>query len=254
MHNLLIDIGNSGIKTSLSNGTRIIKIKRFNYSNDNFLNDFKKSLTYKKSEVSNIGISCLNKSYHKIIDYLCKLKYSIKPEIIKFENVLPIKIVYEKTLGTDRICSAVAASLKNQKKKYILVIDFGTATTYNLIVNHIYLGGLITPGILTSLKALNSQANLPMADLKNTKNLVSNKTKSNILSGVIHQSLFTTEDIIKKLKKKYKGIFVICTGGLSDIIYKKTELIDKRDSNLVLEGINFILNYKYKHLEDIRKK
>lgn len=246
MTNLLIDIGNSGIKTALSNGNRIIKAGRFNYSDADFISDFKKSLIYKKSEVNNIGISCLNKNYHKITDYICKLKYSIKPEIIKFEKNLPLKIVYEKTLGTDRICSAIAASSKYPAQKNILIIDFGTATTYNLIANKIYIGGLITPGIMTSLKALNSQANLPLTDIKNIKHLIANKTKDNIISGVIHQSLFTTESVIISLKRKYKGLFVICTGGLSDIICKKTKLIDKTERNLVLEGINIILNHKKK--------
>jgi type III pantothenate kinase len=246
MTNLLIDIGNSGIKTALSNGNRIIKVRRFNYSDDDFLSDFKKSLSYKKSEVNNIGISCLNSNYHKITDYICKLKYSIKPEIIKFEKNLPLKIIYEKTLGTDRICSAIAASAKYPTEKDILIIDFGTATTYNLIVNKTYIGGLITPGIMTSLKALSSQANLPMTDIKNVKYLIANKTKDNIISGVIHQSLFTTEMIIRSLKKKYKGLYVICTGGLSDIIFKKTKLIDKTERNLVLEGINIIINHRKK--------
>jgi len=244
MKNLIIDVGNTGIKTALFNGSRIYSIKRFDYSDDNFINDFKKSLKYKKSEIENIGISCLNKEFHKITDYICKLKYSIKPYIIKYEKDLPIRIIYEKSLGTDRICSAAAAVQKYGDRKSIMIIDFGTATTYNLIVNGTYLGGLITPGILTSLKALNLQANLPMAYPKNISELVSNRTKSNILSGVIHQSLFATEEIIRKLKKKHKGLFVVCTGGLSDIIYKKSKLINAQDKNLVLEGINIILNYK----------
>lgn len=244
MKNLIIDIGNSGIKTALCKGSRIYNVKRFDYSDNTFINDFKKSLTYKKSEIENIGISCLNKEYHKITDYICKLKYSIKPYIIKYEKNLPIRIIYENSLGTDRICSAAAAVQKYGNKKSIMIIDFGTATTYNLIVNGIYLGGLITPGILTSLKALNLQANLPMEYPKNISELVSNRTKSNILSGVIHQSLFATEEIIRKLQKKHKGLFVVCTGGLSDIIYKKSKLINAQDKNLVLEGINIILNYK----------
>jgi len=253
MKRLLIDIGNSGIKTALGQGGKIIKVKRHLYSDINFLSDFKKSLTYKKSEVGSIGVSCLNKSYFKIIDFICKLKYSIKPVIIKFEKDLPVKIIYEKTLGADRICSA-AAALGKTGRKNILVIDFGTATTYNLIINSVYLGGLITPGIMTSLIALNRQANLPLTRIKRINSLVNNKTNENILSGVIHQSLFATEEIIRNLKKKYRGLYIICTGGLSDIIFKKTKLINAKEKNLVLEGINIILNYKLNKLETVRKK
>lgn len=254
MNNLLIDIGNSGIKTALSKGKSIYAVMRHSYSDENFLIDFKRALTYKRKEVGRIGVSCLNKNYHKIVDYICKLKYSIKPEIIKFSKDLPIKIIYERTLGTDRICSAVAAVIRYKSFKNILVIDFGTATTYNLIINRVYLGGLITPGIITSISALNSQANLPLAGLKSSGRLVRNKTEANIISGVIHQSLFTTDKVIENLEKKYKDLFIVCTGGLAEIIFKKSKLIDKKDKNLVLEGINYIIKNKESKIETVRKK
>ena len=64
MYKLLIDIGNSGIKTGISSGKRVFSVKKFDYNPDNFINDFKKVLTYKKTDINKIGISCLNKNYH----------------------------------------------------------------------------------------------------------------------------------------------------------------------------------------------
>jgi type III pantothenate kinase len=241
MRNLLLDIGNSNIKIALSSGNNLFKVKRYNYVNNNFSTTLKRILKYKRNEFDAIGISCLNSNFRKIISQIIKNKYSINPFFVKFDNNLPIKLKYEKSLGNDRICSAVAASMKYNAKKNILIIDFGTATTYNLVSDKVFIGGLITPGILTSLKSLNSKANLPLTDIRNINNLITNKTKTNILSGVIHQSLFTTEAIIKMLKKKYKNLFVISTGGLAELIYKKSCLIDKIENNLVLEGINYIL-------------
>jgi type III pantothenate kinase len=243
MKNLLIDIGNSSIKTALSSGRRISSVKRTVYEKNNFPQAAEKILTYVKSDFDSIGISCLNKKYQSEILKIVRKKYGLNPFFINYNSPLPIKFDYEKTLGNDRICSAVAAAAKYNEKKNILVIDFGTATTYNLILNKVFWGGLITPGILTSLEALNSRANLPLTGIKDIKEMFSKKTKLNILSGVIHQSLFATEGIISAIKKKYRNIFVISTGGLAELIYKKTRLINKNEQNLVLEGINIILNY-----------
>jgi type III pantothenate kinase len=241
MNSLLIDIGNSSIKSALSKGTKLFDVKKYDYSKDNFPSAFKKTIKYKKTEFDSIGISCLNKKHKNIVSKIINQKYSIKPFFIDIKNVLPIRIRYEKSLGNDRICSAVAAYMKYKAKKNILVIDFGTATTYNFIADKVLLGGLIMPGILTSLQVLNLKANLPLTNIKNINKLINNKTKNNILSGVIHQSLFTTDSIIKELKKKYKNLYVICTGGFAELIYKKSCLINKMEKNLVLEGINFIL-------------
>ena len=246
MRNLLLDIGNSSIKIAISSGNKIYNVKRYNYSKNNFTNIIKKILKYNRKEFDSIGISCLNSDYRKILLNNIKNKYSINPFFVKFAHNLPIKLKYEKSLGNDRICSAVAASMKYRNKKNILIIDFGTAATYNFVSNNIFIGGLITPGILTSLQSLNSRANLPLTGIKNINNLITNNTKTNILSGVIHQSLFTTEAIIKNLKKKYKNLFVISTGGLAELIFKKSCLIDKIEDNLVLEGINYILLHNKK--------
>ncbi len=246
MRNFLIDIGNSNIKTAISIDNKIFKVKRYNYSKEKFSKILNDILIYKKNYFESIGISCLNKNYKKIIDNKIKKKYSIKPLFVKFENNLPIKLEYEKTLGADRISSAVAAALKYKNKKNILVIDFGTATTYNLICNKTFKGGIITPGLLTSLHSLKLNANLPFPRLRNNFRLISKKTNTNILSGVMYQSIFTTENIIKILKEKYSDLYVISTGGLAEFIYKKSCLIDKNEKNLVLEGINYIIKHKIK--------
>lgn len=246
MKRLLIDIGNSEIKIAQSIGDGISKVRRYKYLKNKFENDFRKIAVNYKFGYDYAGISCLNASYHKIITNILKKNLNITPYFVKFESKLPIKIKYEKTLGVDRICSAVAATEKYKIKKHILIIDFGTATTYNLVSNRIYSGGMIAPGISTALQSLNTNANLPTGKIENVKNLLSQKTKENILSGVIHQSIFTTEAVIKLLKKKYKNLFVVSTGGFAEFITKKISLINILERNLVLEGINSILIHNNK--------
>ncbi len=247
MPDLLIDIGNTNIKTALSRGKRIYNFKRIDYSKINFEESLKKVLKHKNNSFNAAGISCLNNKIKLISEKIIKDKYSIKPFFVESNKRIPIRLKYEKTLGNDRICSAVAAADKYADRDSILVIDFGTATTYNLIVKKEFIGGLITPGIMTSLLSLNRNANLPLTEISNVKKLISNKSKTNILSGVIHQSLFTTEGIIHTLRKKYRNLLVISTGGLAELISKKSGLIDKFDKNLVLEGINIVLNYNLKN-------
>ena len=101
---------------------------------------------------------------------------------------------------------------------------------------------MITPGIETSLHSLIKKTSLPKVKLDSNVKLITNDTLNNIKSGVWFQNLYTTERIILELKKKHKNLFVIATGGLSHLIFDKTRLIDKLEKNLVLEGINFILN------------
>lgn len=246
MKNLLIDIGNSRIKIAVSSGNRIRNARSYDYTEKSFRKKLAIILKYKRNDFDLIGISCLNERYRVLINQIIFDKYSLTPFFISYDKGLPIKIDYEKSLGNDRICSSIAAREKYRNKKNILIIDFGTATTYNLVSGRTFIGGIITPGIMTSHKSLNIMANLPLAEIVKVRDLITNKTKANIISGVIHQSLFTTESIIKILKKKYRNLFVISTGGLSELIYRKSCLIDKNDRNLVLEGINYILAYNYR--------
>jgi len=247
--NLLIDIGNSYIKTAigLSNAT-VRNVKSFSYNKEHqhkklnsIISNFAK-LNKNVDENGSIGVSLLENKNKLFLKNLLLKYFKLSPLFISKRIILPIKINYRTQLGNDRICSAVAAYKKYPNRKKILVIDFGTATTYNLIIDGVFEGGMITPGVETSLKSLIVNTSLPMVRLKPKSKLITNDTKSNIESGIWFQQFFAIEKIILELKKKHRNLFVISTGGLSKLIYKKTNLINKFEKNLVLEGINFILN------------
>ncbi|MBM4159034.1 MAG: type III pantothenate kinase [Ignavibacteria bacterium] len=246
-HNLLIDIGNSFIKFAggYSDGkitpvNKIIhqkkNIKTILKSLSNIFNDSKK-------KIEKIGVT----NHYIIQDEPVKLiLYNTfkKPIIIINKNLnLPIKINYSSILGSDRICSAVSAYKIFQKYKNILIIDFGTATTYNILIDGIFKYGLICPGIQSSLDNLLENTSLPHTDFtKMNHNILANTTEENISSGIYYQTIYSTEGIIKDYKKKFKGLLVVATGGLSKWITKHTKLIDFYDENLVIKGINYILN------------
>lgn len=245
MNNLLIDIGNSDIKIgTVNSGSQNVKlINRYPYIKKNFRKDFAdciKDLRI-KSQFDQIGISILKDINQEFLDNYFQKNFAIKPVFINRDMKLPITIKYSEGLGNDRICNA-AAAVREFKNKNILVIDFGTATTYTLISNKVLKGGMISPGIKTSLESLVNKTSLPEIKLTFPKEIINNNTGDNIKAGVMYQSLFTAERFIQEAKKIYGSLFVVATGGFAEIISAKTKLINTVDKDLVLKGINFIIS------------
>jgi len=221
----------------------VVLIKRFPYSKRSFKNDFIKKFKLNKiPSFDKIGISLLKDGEKKFLKEFFKKVSAKEPVFITRDLNLPIKIDYSKELGNDRICSAAAAFKIIKKKNNILIIDFGTATTYTLLSNGILRGGLISPGIITSLDSMRNKTSLPGVKLDFPKELINNNTLHNISAGVLYQSLFSVERVITEVRKKYKDLYVIATGGNSQLISKKTKLINEVDLNLVLKGINIIIS------------
>lgn len=241
MKNLVIDIGNTRIKHAISVNGKLGKAHYEDYDKTNFIRKLATLLVF-SVQYNTVAISCANTEHADYIKHRFYKEDNIF--LLRSGSKLPIKIDYAKTLGTDRICGAMGAVSKYKKYKNFLVIDFGTATTYNLVSNGIFKGGLITPGVQTALKSLVSNTTLPDVKLKFKGKLYYNNTLDNISNGVLLQSLLFTEKIIEEYKKKLKGLFVIATGGNSQLIASRTKLINKIDENLNLEGLNYFLESK----------
>ncbi len=244
---LLLDIGNSRIKTAIGKKNGIFYVNSFEYSKEYFARDFLKLLILFGKKINKFClpeiavISVNNDKIKNIIRNNIRNTFEIESLFVNPEIALPIEIDYEKTLGADRICSAAGASHLFGNDKNLLVIDYGTATTFNLIIKGVFKGGLISPGVGTSLRSLVDNSTLPFPKLNSKSGLISNITIENIKFGVINSAVFTTERVIAELKKKYKNLFVIATGGFSVIIKKNTKVIDLYSEKLVLEGLNKII-------------
>ena len=159
---------------------------------------------------------------------------------------LPIDIRYQtpETLGKDRIAAAVGANFL-QPEKDILVIDAGTAVTYEvLMASGIYLGGNISPGMTTRFRALNRFAKqLPLVSEKEDVPLLGSSTETAILAGVVNGMVYEMDGYIDELQKKYPGIYVFLTGGHSFYFEKRLKNTIFAVLNLVLIGLNRILEY-----------
>lgn len=244
MKNLLIDIGNSVIKAASYNlkSSKISNVIRLPYNKLSFEKDFKKffDLLELKRDYKNIGISSLDKNKNEFIKKFISNNFNQEPVFIDRDLILPIKINYANSIGNDRICNAVAAD-NICKGKNILIVDFGTATTYTVISKSILEGGIISPGILTAIKSLSDKTTLNKVLPVFPKKLINRDTNNNIKSGILFQTLYFLERVIFEVKKDYKDLKIIATGGFSHLVSKKTKLIDLIDKELIFKGINKIL-------------
>ena len=159
---------------------------------------------------------------------------------------LPIDIRYQtpETLGKDRIAAAVGANFL-QPKKDILVIDAGTAVTYEVVTaSGIYLGGNISPGMTTRFRALNRfTQQLPLVSEKEDVPLLGSSTETAILAGVVNGMVYEMDGYVDTLRNKYPDIFVFLTGGHSFYFERRLKNTIFAAINLVLVGLNRILEY-----------
>ena len=178
--------------------------------------------------------------------------HSLTSAIIKYFHVRPfvpstlemglkINTEHPKEIGPDRIVDAVAAY-----EKYggpVIVIDFGTATTYDIVTaDGVFEGGVISPGIRTSARALwGGAAMLPEIEIRKPNSIIAKETVSSMQGGLVFGYIGQTEYIVKKMKENgYEDAIVVATGGLGNIIVPETEVIDIYDPLLTLEGLRMI--------------
>lgn len=177
-------------------------------------------------------------------------KYFNKKLFVVGRNIsVPVKNLYSNPdeVGTDRLVDALAAY--NIFKTTTIVVDFGTATTYDVISKKgEYLGGAIVPGIGISLEALFQRAaKLPRIEIKNPGKIVGKNTVESMQAGVYFGFLLQAEAMIKKIKKELnENCKVIATGGLAKLFFSDVKFIDKIVPTLTLDGLNLI--YQKRHL------
>lgn len=168
--------------------------------------------------------------------------FGIKPIVpTNLDMGLKINTIYPKDIGPDRIVDAVAAY-----EKYggpVIVIDFGTATTYDIVTaDGVFEGGVISPGIRTSARALwGGAAMLPEIEIRKPESVIAKETVSSMQGGLVFGYIGQTEYIVNKIKAAgFADAKVVATGGLGNIIVPETDVIDIYDPNLTLEGLRMI--------------
>ena len=177
--------------------------------------------------------------------------FGIKPIVVSAGIKTGIRIVTEnpRQVGSDRIVDAVAAYTLHGGP--VIVLDFGTATTYDVVgIDGTFEAGVTAPGIRTSAQALwGGAAMLPAIEIKKPDSIMAKETISSMQAGLVFGQIGQTEYIVNRIKEEsgYMDAKVVATGGLGKIIAAETDVIDIYDSQLTLKGLRIIYEKNRKH-------
>ena len=235
------DIGNTETKICLFNSKKkLLKKKILNTSdikNSNIKNDFK-FLNFHVEKIEKIIFSSVVPNVFNNIKKYFKKKFKLEIKELKQFNLKKIlKIdVNIKQVGSDRLANAI--SVINNKDNFI-ILDFGTATTFDVILKNVYKGGIIAPGVNLSLKTLVQKAKLiPNTKLIKIKNIIGKNTQNAVRSGFYWGYQGLIENIINLIEKKNKNKFIIIfTGGLAHLYKNTIKKKIKVDRDLTIKGL-----------------
>ena len=238
---ILGDIGNSETKVYLVNTkNKIIKSITFPSKkiNDKILNNKFRSLVKDYTKIDKILFcSVVPKTFNLIKKFISKRikKKCFEVKELKLKSLINIKVNYNQ-VGSDRLTNAI--SLLNNKDNFI-ILDFGTATTFDVLIKNTYLGGVIAPGVRISLSTLSEKASLiPKINLMKTKKIIGLNTISAVRAGFFWGYAGLIDNIINLIKKDTKKSFkVIITGGFSKLFKNSinTKVILNKD--ITIKGL-----------------
>jgi len=248
---LVIDVGNTNTVLGLYDGDELVHDWRLRTVIDHTVDEYGMLIynLYKNSKVSlksinAIIISCVvPPMLHNILEPLCKKYFHIKPLIVGpgIKTGMPIFYDNPREVGADRIVNAVAAF--ERYKTEVIVVDFGTATTFDYVSpKGEYMGGCICPGIMISSEALfQKAAKLPRVEISRPKAVVGKDTVSSMQAGILFGYAGLVDGIVERIIAEVKSSpKVIATGGLAKVIADETKSIQIVDEMLTLEGLRII--------------
>ena len=238
---ILGDIGNTETKLCLvSKKNKILKKIIFlsKSVNNKQLNSLFKKNKIKFNKIEKILFcSVVPKTFDVVRKFLSK-KIKLKCFEVKnlnLKSLIKIKVDY-KEVGSDRITNAI--SLMNNKNNFI-ILDFGTATTFDVLVKNTYYGGIIAPGVRLSLNTLSDKATLiPKIDLKKINKVIGNNTITAVRSGFFWGYAGLIDNIINLIKKETRKSFkVIITGGFSNLFKNSIKTKVSHNEDITIKGL-----------------
>ena len=248
---LCLDIGNTNIVIGLSVEDRIVSQWRLRTERDVTADElailFSNLLSasrYRLTDITVIVVSCLVPPVMGAVVEFAHRYLEIRPLIVGGEAKTGMPIQYDNPaeVGADRIVNAVAAYEKHQGA--LIVVDFGTATTFDCIsAEGAYLGGAIAPGITISCEALFQRAaKLPMVEMfAKPDRIIAKDTLSSMNAGLVYGYAGLVDGIVTRIKREMaQEVKVIATGGLASLIAAESETIDRVEDSLTLDGLRII--------------
>ena len=241
---LIGDIGNTEVKIIILN-KNFKKLKKFKFKtnliSENYL---KKKLNFliTRKNISKALFCSVVPKVMKILKKFIRKNLQVNCSELKNFNLSQfIKIlVNKKQIGSDRIANAIAV---NNNRTNFIIVDFGTATTFDVIKNNSYIGGVIAPGISLSLKNLTKSASLiPNINIKKESKIVGKNTIASVRSGFYWGYTGLISNIIKLIKKQTNSNYkIIFTGGLANFFKNSFSFKLNVDKDLTLKGVLKVL-------------
>lgn len=248
---LVIDVGNTNTVMGIYDKATLIKDWRIRTERKTTEDEFNVIITslfasggIDAGTIRKTVISCVVPPMVTILDSFCRKYLGHPPQWVDARSYtrMPILINNPAELGADRIVNAVAAYHKYRKS--LIIIDFGTATTFDVVSpNGEYLGGAISPGIMIASEALFREASkLPRVEIfERPDDVVGKDTAGSIKSGIIFGYAGLVDGIVGRMKEQMDSEpMVLATGGLAPLMANVARSIEKVDGSLTLEGLRII--------------
>ncbi len=254
---LAVDIGNTNIVVGIFLAEELVISWRFASDIRRTVDEYglelmgliNTTMPLDNKDITDAIIASVVPSLTDVWEQVCR-KYIKNKAIVIEASKVPMPILYDfpGEVGTDRIVNALAAwELYRKKGEPLIIVDFGTATTFDVISNTgEYLGGAIAPGIGISCEALfRKTAKLPRVELVKPNKCLGKNTVQSMQAGLVFGFLGQVKEILKQLKKEIKGKpIIVGTGGLVNFIQNAEKLFDKVNQNLTLIGLRMINDKK----------
>ena len=246
-----MDVGNTNIKYALFDGEKLALSFRVATEHKKTSDEYGGQLLsilgnngIKASEITGGIISSVVPQLDYTLERMCHTYIKIKPLLLApgLKTGLNLRVDNAKEVGADRVVNNVAAVRKYGAP--LIVVDFGTATTLNVIdAKGEFIGGVIAPGIKGSLDSLvNGTAKLPRVEIERPANVIGKNTVTNMQSGIVYGFAGLVEYLVRRIKREIKcdEVKTVATGGFSEIIAREISCIDVVDKLLTLEGLKYL--------------
>lgn len=246
----MIDIGNTNSVIGLYRGGSLDKLWRLSSGSSRTedetwisINSLIRLDDRSNEQVRGVAISSVVPELTLVYRRMVKKYLGMDPLVIDANLDLGLKILYQdpSAVGADRLCNAVAGKTKFGSP--LIILDFGTATTFDCLDdNGDYLGGIICPGIESAASVLHYKAaKLPKIDLVFPEKIIGRTTEQSMQSGILYGAVELIEGLVPKIRQELQSeCKVIATGGLARVIANRTRTIDRVEESLNIEGIYLI--------------
>jgi len=247
---LVIDVGNTNTSLGVYRGAELLAHWRLTTNPQRTVDEYGVhsrnlfelgEINFKDIEA--IAVASVVPPLNYTVRRMAEVYFQLTPLFVDHTLDTGLKILYQPAsdVGADRIVDAVAAVTKYGAPS--IVVDFGTATTFNAInSNGEYLGGVITPGIMISTEALFSRtAKLPRVDIKRPQQVIGSTTVAAMQSGLYYGYAGLVDGVLSRMIDELGGTpHIIATGGLASLIATASKFIEKVDDTLTLDGLRLI--------------